>query len=127
MGWGGCGVSCAAPQVLRAAAEWGRGWDEDAVTFYVDSGDGAPGTVVYDYGKVSRGAAVGLPWGCRGAELMGFCPQTAAAQLQSAAERCVLRYTHGWGADAGAGQRAAGLPAARRERPWGSGGAVGRP
>eukprot|EP00076_Gallus_gallus_P033104 XP_024998642.1 uncharacterized protein LOC107050901 isoform X2 [Gallus gallus] len=53
--------------VLRAAAEWGRGWDEDAVTFYVDSGDGAPGTVVYDYGK----AAAGTPTAVAERSLLG--------------------------------------------------------
>ncbi|XP_027659601.2 pulmonary surfactant-associated protein C-like [Falco biarmicus] len=38
-----------ADAVLRMGLWRGSAWDEDAATFYLDSGDGNPATIIYDY------------------------------------------------------------------------------
>lgn len=42
-------------QVLRSGLWAGAAWEEDAATFYLDSGDGNAATVIYDYRNVSGG------------------------------------------------------------------------
>lgn len=42
-------------QVLRGGLGTGAAWEEDAATFYLDSGDGNAATVIYDYKNVSVG------------------------------------------------------------------------
>lgn len=42
-------------QVLRSALGAGQAWEEDAASFYLDSGDGKAATVIYDYKNVGEG------------------------------------------------------------------------
>lgn len=102
----------------------GAAWEEDAATFYVDSGDGNAATVIYDYKNVSGGS-----WGSRGGgdgmEPTRLWLQTAAGELQTPAAPRLLRDPRGQGQRPGAGHRGRDLPAPAGEDLAGAGWAWG--
>lgn len=90
-------------QVLRSGLGAGPAWEEDAATFYLDSGDGNAATVIYDYKNVSGGL-----WGARGGgdgvDLSRVRLPTAAGELQTPTASRLLRDPCGQGQHPRAGR-----------------------